>query len=103
MLLAWMAYSTLFGCLAYASAAAVDRALAAWNYPRRFVWLAALVVATAIPAWLAVRPSVDATPATRGRGSPNSIDISFAGATAATHPLSLAAIEDRARNGAVNL
>ena len=43
MLLAWMAYSVLFGVLTYAAALAAERVSSTWSFPRRFIWIAALV------------------------------------------------------------
>ena len=55
MLLAWMAYSVLFGALVYAAALAADRASATWNRAQRFVWVVAILGVTALPLVFATR------------------------------------------------
>jgi beta-lactamase regulating signal transducer with metallopeptidase domain len=60
MLLAWMAYSVLFGALAFAAAAAVERVAETWGRSLRFVWIAAMLVVAAAPIGFAVRsPAVE--------------------------------------------
>ena len=59
MLLAWMAYSVLFGAITYAAALAVDRVAATWGRSQRFIWLAAVIIAVAVPVLLATRPRVE--------------------------------------------
>jgi beta-lactamase regulating signal transducer with metallopeptidase domain len=58
MLLAWMAYSVLFGALVYGAALAGERAAAIAGRSSRFVWVAAIVVAAIVPALFATRPRV---------------------------------------------
>ncbi len=65
MLLAWMAYSVLFGVLVSAAALAVERVAATWGRAQRFVWVGALVAAVAAPSTFASRPRTLALGAAR--------------------------------------
>lgn len=60
-MIAWMLYAALVATLIAAGAFAVERLMAAAGRPRRFVWLAALALAVAIP--LAGRTPAPAAPA----------------------------------------
>jgi bla regulator protein BlaR1 len=65
MLLAWMAYATLVSAAAALAALAMERALAIWNVPRRFVWLTAMTIGTAVPVVLARTRAATAPPVVR--------------------------------------
>ena len=43
MLLAWMAYTVLFGALAYGAALAGERLASVWGRSSRFIWFAAVI------------------------------------------------------------
>src|SRR5262245_35238330 len=55
MLVLWMTYAAALTAIVAGSALALERLAAIWNMPRRAVWLAALVVATAVPVALSLR------------------------------------------------
>jgi hypothetical protein len=70
---AWVLYAILLGTLAFLAAVALERAVAVWNGARRFVWLAALIAATAVPALLAMgTPRFGEMPPA---GSPELVDL----------------------------
>jgi len=70
MMIEWMAYATLLTAFICCAAAAGEHAMAIWRGGRRFVWLAALIIATVIPTVLSVRrPSVTARAPTVGTQS----------------------------------
>src|SRR5215831_11771610 len=63
MVLAWMAYSVLFGTLVCAGALAAERVAATWSRAQRFIWAGALVTAVAVPPIFATRPRISASAA----------------------------------------
>lgn len=69
MLLAWMAYSVLFGALICAAALAAERVAVTWGRAQRFVWLGALIAVVAVPLLFATRPRIlsSAAPAETAR------------------------------------
>jgi beta-lactamase regulating signal transducer with metallopeptidase domain len=92
MLLAWMAYSVLFGVITYAAALAADRVAATWGRSQRFVWLTALIIAVAVPVVLATRPRIE--PASVGVGQPGpEIDVTLV----STHAVSTATTTETVR------
>ncbi|MGH7615714.1 MAG: M56 family metallopeptidase, partial [Gemmatimonadaceae bacterium] len=56
MLVAWMAYSVVFGGCVCAVALAADRIAATWNRGRRAIWIVAVGVTAVAPALIALRP-----------------------------------------------
>lgn len=73
MITAWMLYAILLSTLAFLAGVAAERAVSVWNGARRFVWLAALIAATVVPAMLALgRPRFDEMPPA---GSPELADL----------------------------
>jgi TonB family protein len=58
----WMLYAILFGCLAAAAGLALERGARSLKVPTRFVWLAVLLVAIALPFGL---PMISANTALR--------------------------------------
>ncbi|HTE47605.1 MAG TPA: M56 family metallopeptidase, partial [Gemmatimonadaceae bacterium] len=96
MMIEWMAYATLLTAFICCAAAAGEHAMAIWRGGRRFVWLAALIIATVIPTVLSVRrPSVTARAPTVGTQSlsPEVQRFTFDNASRAKRPslISLAA------------
>ncbi len=76
MLLAWMAYSVLFGAITYAAALAADRVAATWGRRQRFVWLAAIILAVVVPVLFATRPRGAASTAAASQLAPE-LDVTI--------------------------
>jgi len=55
MLAPWLLYSIGMSALFAVAAAAAESLVAAWRWPRRGVWLVAIVLAIATPAFAAFR------------------------------------------------
>jgi beta-lactamase regulating signal transducer with metallopeptidase domain len=75
MLLAWMAYSMLFGALAYGGALAGERLASIWERSSRFIWFTAAVAAVVVPILFATRPRVTAASAPAQPGIGDSLDL----------------------------
>src|SRR6185503_9968166 len=55
MTAAWMVYSILVASLAGLTAATIDRLVAIWRLPRRYLWLTAMMIAAVAPVVAAAR------------------------------------------------
>ena len=51
----WMLWSILFASLIALAALAIERVAAHYTLPRRFIWLAAIIVVASVPPLLAAR------------------------------------------------
>jgi hypothetical protein len=109
MLLTWMAYSVLFGALTFGAALAVERAAETWNRSRRFVWIAALIIAASVPVVFAIQPRaaepiVTAPAGAEATSTASDVVVSFGGGRRAPHePLFVRARRIAARSDGVAL
>lgn len=76
MLLAWMAYSIVFGVLLYGAALAADRLAATWSRAQRFAWIAAVLLSATVPVLIAARPRTTAVSASVAN-APNDARVSL--------------------------
>lgn len=58
MIAAWMLFSILTGCALTVAAVAADRLASLWRRPRRFVWLATLIVTSLWPIIAVIRMAI---------------------------------------------
>ena len=97
MLLAWMAYAVLFGVLTFGTALAAERVASTWRRAQRFIWVAAVIVVTVVPAIFATRPrSIASNETIQSLAPAAEVDVTFGRARRAPSPLAHESLPTRA-------